>query len=123
MEELPDQAFVIRYGEAMRPNDLMLSAIKHSLMHPGEFAISVNVLPGHSAEDTAAIGRRPNKMFCYTTVGELKAAGFSFGPERDDDGHTSLVLPSPPSSDDLATLAACFWGTGSNPNPVPPEKR
>src|SRR5262249_34662345 len=107
----------------MRPTDLAFAALKHSLVHPGEFAISVNTLPGCSPEEVAAAGRRPNRRFCFTTAGAIRAAGFTVSDTIDDDGHTSVILPTPPTPDDLDRLAACFTGSGDNPNPVPPEER
>jgi len=123
VSEIPDDAVVIRYGETMRTSDLAFAALKHSLRHGGVFALSVNTIPGLSPEETAAAGRRPNRRFCFTTAGAIRDAGFTFSDKIDDDGHTNVILPSPPSADDLAQFAACFTGTGDNPNPVPPSER
>jgi hypothetical protein len=121
--ELPDEAYVVRYGEMMRETDLAYAALRHSLQYGGEYALSVNTIPGATPDEIAGAGRRPNKRFCYTTVGELRKAGFAVNPNCGPDGHTNIVLPSPPSSDDLNRLVACFTGTGDNPNPVRPEER
>jgi uncharacterized protein DUF6941 len=41
----------------MRPNDLGLAALKHSLANDGVYAISVNSLPGLGPDEVAAAGR------------------------------------------------------------------
>jgi hypothetical protein len=121
--DIPDDAFVVRYGESMKAPALALASFKHSLAHGGEYAISVNCIPGLAPDEIAARGRRPNKRYCFTTAGAIRAAGFTFSGENAPDGHMNIILPAPPSSDDLDKLAACFTGSGANPNPVSPEDR
>jgi hypothetical protein len=123
VDDLPDAAFVVRYGETMRRDDLALASLKHSLRHSGVFAISVHTIPGLDPDAIAQAGRRPNKRYCHTTVGELRRAGFIVDPNVRDDGHTNVILPSPPTPDHLERLVACFWGKGVNPLPVAPERR
>lgn len=123
MADLPDDAVVVRYGEVMRPTDLALSALKHAMQYAGVYALSVNSIPGLTPDEVAARGCRPNRRYCFTTVKTLREAGFTFGHKPDDDGHTNVIMPSPPTADDLARFAGCFTGTGVNPNPVPPTKR
>lgn len=123
VDALPNEAFVVRYGAAMRREDLAYASLKHSLQHGGVFAVSVHTIPEEEPDEIAARGRRPNRRYCFTTVGEIRAAGFEVSPRVSTDGHTNVILPSPPTSDDLERLASCFSGTGVNPCPVAPEDR
>ena len=84
-----------------------------------EYALSVNVMPGMTAEQVASFAQRPWSKFRYATVREVRAAGYEVYPTCEDDGHANLVLAErPPVSGDWEPLREVFAGAGRNPNPV-----
>jgi hypothetical protein len=125
---LPDDALVIRGGE-MRRRTLMLSATGYEADHPGEYALSFWSWPGMTADEIALrVGRRvlPHPRFRKCAVGKIRGLEVSDGRPLDlartgpRDGHYTLLLPAPPTDDDLDALGRLF--DPSQPNPAALEE-
>jgi hypothetical protein len=118
LADLPGDAVVVRFGEDITPKSLALASLKHFLRYKNYYGVSVNISPGATADETAARAEAPNRYYCFCTVADILQAGFKIDENIDERGHTNVILPEPPSSDDLTTLADCFTGKRENPNRV-----
>jgi len=122
---VPDDSFVVRFGgKKFKADDLMARALTHYMETKGkEFGLSVNTLPGKSADEIAAIAERPNPQFRFTTAREIRAIGLDFSDEIDDYGHTNVIFPDPPTTKHFQDFAEIFATVRNNPNPVTPRER
>jgi hypothetical protein len=123
--EVPDDSFVVRFGgKKFKAEDLMARALTHYMQTNGrEFGLSVNTLPGKSPDEIATAARRPNAQYRYATAREIRAIGLDFADEIDEDGHTNVLFPNPPTPEQFRDFAEVFATVRSNPNPVPPDER
>jgi hypothetical protein len=120
---LSDDAVVIRGGE-MKRNTLMLSARKYEAIHPGEHGLTFWSWPDMTAEEIALrVGRRVlmHAQLRKCTVGRIRGMAVSDGRPLDlvrtgqQDGHYTLILPSPPTNEDLDRLGQLFDPPQPNP--------
>ena len=123
--DVPNDSFVVRFGgKKFKVDDLMARALTHYMHTKGkEFGLSVNTLPGKSPDEIAVIARRPNPQFRFTTARDIRAIGLDFSDEIDDDGHTNVIFPNPPTPKHFEDFAEIFATVRNNPNPVPPNER
>jgi hypothetical protein len=105
---LPDDAIVIR-GGLMKRDSLRISAEAHEAENPGAYALSFWSWPGLTAEEIARrVGPEnlPHKMLRKYSAGQLRNMAMSDGRPlelvpTDEDGHYDVILPPPPTDDDL----------------------
>jgi hypothetical protein len=124
---LPDDAVVIRGGE-MKRKTLMLSATKYEATYPGEYGLTFWSWPGMTADEIALrVGgdrlMHPSLRKC--TAGLIRSLQVSDGRPLDlvrtgqQEGHYTLLLPCPPTDDDLDRLSQLF--DPPQPNPAAPR--
>lgn len=120
---LIDDAVVIRGGE-MKRMTLMLSARKYEAGHPGEYGLTFWSWPEMTAEQIALRVGGDVLMHAQLrkcTAGRIRSLRVSDGRPLDlvrtggRDGHYTLVLPPPPTDDDLDRLGQLFDAPQPNP--------
>lgn len=112
----------------MKRKTLMLSARKYEAIYPGEYGLTFWSWPEMTAEEIALRvgGRRlMHAQLRKCTVGRIRGLVVSDGRPLDlvrtgpQDGHYTLILPSPPTDDDLDRLGQLF--DPPQPNPAASE--
>lgn len=112
--ELPLEAVVVRAG-IMDLADLEENARNHydivsKYEDREEWALSVNSIPGLSADEIAKRAKKLNKRMCVSTVGAIEALDCVREVRSDwrEDGHSNIVLYGEPSLDDLLSIRGVF---------------
>jgi len=119
--KLPRTAVVVRAG-VMDLADLADNARNHFDIvskYEGreEWALSVNSIPGLSAEEIARRAAKPNKMMRVSTVGAIEGLRCvsEVRPDWTESGHANIVFHAEPSWEDLASVAGVFSSPVRNP--------
>lgn len=111
--ELPDDAIVIRGGTNQR--EVMRQQAEDEFEATGRYALSVATEAGWTLEQIAAASKRQNRAIRKTTVGRLRAVGFSVTPPTGRKKHADLILPTPPKEEDWIALDEAFDPPERNP--------
>jgi hypothetical protein len=81
VDELPDDAIVLRAGQDNRIDHFHTSMEDHAITREEdgldpEYCLSVNCVPGLTHEELALLANHPHPAIRFTTVAEIRRAGF-----------------------------------------------
>jgi len=125
---IPDDAFVVRFGETA--SKTFVDGIKIGIERRGQqgreplIGISVVCRPGLEADSVAALttqwpgleGRGlPHPRLQDATVGAIRARGYDVVADEPPPGHALVVFREIPSEDDRVNLLGAFSPLRDNP--------
>jgi hypothetical protein len=125
--QLADDSIVVRFGE-MTDMNMSFNAAKHYAMcieegRSPEYVLSVHSMPDMNPDEVAVYAQRPWPKYQHATKGILESAGYPIRLEDVRDGHSALVLPTPPTRTNWDDLRSIFGPERPNPKPVKPRDR
>lgn len=114
-QRVPDDAIVLR-GGVLDIRDIREQA-EDEFRRCGTYSISTVCAPGRTLEETARIGRRPNRLIRKTTAGRLRERGFKVAPPQLEISHSNLIMAEQRTvtEEDWSRLDAAFDEGEDNP--------
>lgn len=118
--ELPDGALVVRGGESKV--ETLLRSADEAMELEGLPTLSAGALPDATRDEIQEVYAIPNGKVRWTTVGDLRRAGFGVRPS-DFYGHVSIDVPNPFSRAAAERLEEVFGPSEANMNRRRPGDR